>query len=591
MDIYKIIPQIQQIDFWDTDTTIKPENITLKIPTNDFRIISLAKSIFENVTITYGNPDTFCLFSKKTPQNTGSKGFDFYSVLIDNFDIQIFSKTERGFFYALNTLKKIQADKGTFYRSSFTDWADVDFRCDYIEFRNYYPKFKNILKYFEEMADRHTNSIILEMEDKRPTNTTLFTPDYVSGFSKEQIQTLCDVAYDNFIEIIPLQQSFGHLEYLLKQEKYEHMREVFEQTGELCPSNPESILVISELIKDIAEIFPNSNYIHLGCDEVRYLNLCDTCTSRNLSNNELVIEFLNKIIDATCKIGKKPLIWHDMLQNCTEQEIELLDKRAIVVVWLYDGSNMKYHARHLLTLLKNANLEVLGGLAVRCFDSEPLQNYPPLSNRFLNILQWKDLIHEYSLQGIVNTNWASGSAISAPYGIYETSIYPNYFACEQMWNKNADQDTFLSRFLQNYHQIDDLIILNQGYTILDYYIVLAKLVDIVQKGKDFAKFTQIVERYIDATSRVYPYAWHIYRVKADPTSFVEWETLRTKYFKTSNALAEIKPVFNEMLSVFLPEACVNSYICSRYEHWEIFEKEVLALANEHNISGFKNFLT
>lgn len=98
------------------------------------------------------------------------------------------------------------------------------------------------------------------------------------------------------IELIPLQQTIGHLEYMLKLPRYHHLREMrefpetplpysFGPTGfkhynhidEICASSDEACSVVETLLDEVMAAHPASRYVHLGCDEAWNLLSCPDC--------------------------------------------------------------------------------------------------------------------------------------------------------------------------------------------------------------------------------------------------------------------------------------------------------------------------
>ena len=80
------------------------------------------------------------------------------------------------------------------------------------------------------------------------------------------------VAEDCGLKVIPLCQTFGHLEYILKH--YVHLREHPERPDCLTPIESftdESFSVVTQLIDDVFNICPLAPAIHLGGDEVRQI--------------------------------------------------------------------------------------------------------------------------------------------------------------------------------------------------------------------------------------------------------------------------------------------------------------------------------
>ena len=81
--------------------------------------------------------------------------------------------------------------------------------------------------------------------------------------------------------MIPLIQSFGHLEYFLKLQQYRHLREVDEFPQAICPSRDEPFKLVTQIIDQVMAMFPDSKYLHIGCDEVYHIGMCDRCKNKD----------------------------------------------------------------------------------------------------------------------------------------------------------------------------------------------------------------------------------------------------------------------------------------------------------------------
>lgn len=96
---------------------------------------------------------------------------------------------------------------------------------------------------------------------------------------------MLDNAHKSGLEVIPLVQTFGHLEFILKLPEFQHLRELSAFPQEICPSNPDSFQVlIRELIQQVMAIHQAAKWLHIGCDEVFHLAVCERCTHRQMES-------------------------------------------------------------------------------------------------------------------------------------------------------------------------------------------------------------------------------------------------------------------------------------------------------------------
>ena len=89
----------------------------------------------------------------------------------------------------------------------------------------------------------------------------------------QEIAALLQAAKDNNLGVIPLVQTFGHLEFVLKLEQFKNLREEPSYPQSLCPSREEAVNMVRTMVNQIMEIHRDSTHIHIGCDEVSNDNL------------------------------------------------------------------------------------------------------------------------------------------------------------------------------------------------------------------------------------------------------------------------------------------------------------------------------
>lgn len=70
---------------------------------------------------------------------------------------------------------------------------------------------------------------------------------------------------------IQLVQTIGHMEFVLKHKQYLALRELPHSPAVLCPSKPGSLALVEAIIRQVMDVQPNANYLHIGADEVMIL--------------------------------------------------------------------------------------------------------------------------------------------------------------------------------------------------------------------------------------------------------------------------------------------------------------------------------
>lgn len=96
----------------------------------------------------------------------------------------------------------------------------------------------------------------------------------------QEIAELLQIAKENNLGVIPLVQTFGHLEFVLKLQQFRSLREEPSYPQSLCPSKEDAVDMVRIMVNQIMEIHRDSTHIHIGCDEVYQLGQCPKCVSR-----------------------------------------------------------------------------------------------------------------------------------------------------------------------------------------------------------------------------------------------------------------------------------------------------------------------
>ncbi|MBQ8174386.1 MAG: family 20 glycosylhydrolase [Clostridia bacterium] len=509
-------------------------------------------------------------------KNAVKDKYDGYLLSAKGGDLTVYAPTARGLFYGIVTLCRIKNEART--ELYIEDYADVKNRFGYFDLRMLHPKHECLLSYIEEMASYKANGLIIEYEDKLPFTRYPFLSHKDFAMTAEQHAELLSVAADNYVEIIPLQQCFGHLEYVLKHPVFRQLRECEDSLGELCPSKEESFALVCNLLEEMMEKHPESRYIHVGCDEVWTLCSCEVCHAAYGEDKEgCFIDFVNRIVDFVCAHGKIPIVWHDMLEHCSEENSARMDKRAAVMLWLYAAKLSEEQVTSLYKKFSTYGMTVMGACAVCNNGGRDDQNYPLADNRLNNVDAWVAPLAHTSIDTIVSTNWSASFGMACPYGIYETSLYTLYYSFEKYWNKTADRETYLTRFLTDFHGIDtslpEMAELLRGRRAPDYYYAIGSLSEYCTKHKSIAQWIGVSRRYEQVKCHFPPHLY-AYRYRFYGNEEGEVASLRSKILAFREQLAPIRAQMESLLSEFMSEGMAELFLASRFFFHDFLEEHL-----------------
>lgn len=506
MDLF-FVPQPQRCIRLTGETGVSCETpVVLCTPVPDGRLMRAAKRLFDHVRTKTG---PFALYSEGSfaPECPVCRP-EGYLLTVRGNTVQLAAHDAAGLFYGMQTLRQYFG-MPAHPALEITDWPELSMRSDYLDMRVIFPKIEHLPRLIEEMAGYKLNTLVIEYEDKLPRARAEFCHP-TQALSREQHAKLLETAYENFIDVIPLQQSFGHLEYALKLPEYQHLREIPEAPGEMCPLREGSYELAASLIEETARLHPDSRYIHLGCDEVWSLGQSPECRASGKSRGRLAIEFINRLAEKAVSLGKTPIVWHDMLADVwgaegmgeagNYEELALINKNIVVAIWLYSPDRVNLVAPRLMEALHAHGIKTLPCSAIRASDRCGMQNYPCVEQRLRNVDAWCALIAQSRCDGMVNTNWCSTFSHGNPYGLFETSRYTAFYAADRCWNLHSDTEAFLERFMGVYHGAYGIPLTTGAERRYDYYTMMGQYLPFVTRNRDTAELIWILYRQEFVTS-------------------------------------------------------------------------------------------
>ena len=576
MELY-LIPQPQRCARLTGTAQIDREApVILSRPVEDARLLQAAQTIFANVQCVQG---PYALYSDGSfAAACPVRQPEGYLLTLRGAVVQISANDAAGLFYGIQTLRQYLA-MPAHPAVEITDWPELALRSDYLDMRGIYPKFENLLRYIEEMAAYKLNTLVIEYEDKLPrARKDLCHP--TDALTPEQHRRLLEVARENFIDIIPLQQSFGHLEYVLKLPEYQHLREIPEAPGEMCPLREGAYELAASLLEETARLHPDSRYLHLGCDEVWSLGQSDECKASGKSRGRIAIEYINRLAEKVVSLGKIPIVWHDMMADVWRggemgeagnyDDLALLNKNLVVAIWLYSPDRVNLVAPKLMEALHAHGIRTIPCSAVRASDRCGMQNYPCIEQRLRNIDTWCELIANSRCDGMINTNWWSTFSFGNPYGLFETSRYTAFYAADRCWNLRADSAAFLERFLGAYHGAYDIVLTTGAERRYDYYKLIGQYLPQITRNRDTALLIDVLYRQEYATSVNFA----AFRGDLYPDRPVELDCLRERAPKQYANLRGIEAELRDILSRLLEPGMAELFFESRSYPNRLYKREL-----------------
>lgn len=550
--------------------------VVLRTPQPDDRLLRAAQKLFAQVTAEEGD---FALYSagsfapayrQRRPEG--------YLLTVQGETVQLAAQDAPGLFYGLQTLGQY-LEMPAHPALEINDWPDLALRSDYLDLRQLFPKFENLLRYVEEMARYKLNTLVIEYEDKLPRSRREFCHPQ-DALTPEQHALLLKTARDNFIEVIPLQQTFGHLEYALKLPEYQHLRELPEAPGEMCPLREGSFELAASLLEETARLHPDSRCIHLGCDEVWSLGQSPECRASGKSRGRLAIEYINRLAEKALALGKTPIVWHDMVADVWKgremgvagnyEDLALLNKNIVVAMWLYSPQAVNTVAPPLMEALHAQGIRTLPCSAIRASDRRGDQNYPCIEQRLRNVDAWCDLIARSRCDGMINTNWCSTFSLGNPYGLFETSRYTAFYAADRCWNLQAGSEAFWERFMAVYHGVYTADRHGGAERRYDYYTQVGGYLPQITRNRDTALLIDLMYRMEYATAVNFA----AFRGDLFPGSKVELDCLRERAPQQYRRLRGMEAELRELLPRLLPPGMAEVFFTSRSWPRRLFQREL-----------------
>ncbi len=538
-----------------------------------------------------------------------------YCLDVNADGIELSAGCDEGLFRAVTSLWQMACRSGGHLQCmSIQDKPELPRRGYMLDIsRGRKPKVETIKTMIDFLASLKYNELQLYMEgecfkyEAYPEETANF-----DCLTPEDIRELDAYCRDRFIDLVPNQNSFGHMYTWLRKPAFHHLGlfEGDEVPSTLNPLLPESFDFMRRLYASLLPSF-SSEYVNIGLDEAYGLGkyqIEDYC--REKGKDVVFMEWLNKLSShIRDTYGKKVMFWADMIYNYP-QSYHMVPKDAVALEWGYELIQSQRMTAHCIAY-RDAG--------VRYYVCPSTNTHGCFTGRMdvttFNIRTCAELATEYGAEGILLTDWGDGGHPQS----WIWSVNPIALCGQYGWNTGAKQDgeTFKADFIRNAERyVDEYFFGNAPlsrlmYRMANYYLLepervhvctmsfkeltlpldvtrYAHLFDMKDSGDDFyfdnvisyvrkvmediekLSFDETWKREIRLTARLVELGAEICKVKLHP------EASRCRAKELADTIGELIPEYTELWNLRNYERGVDKFLT----HLTARRDELLALAGQ-----------
>ncbi len=275
-----------------------------------------------------------------------------YELTIGSERISIVAHDAAGAFYGVNTLIQILAHPLaplTLPGLRIVDWPDFPARGVMLDIsRNKVPTLDTLLALIDRLASWKINQFQLYTEHTFAYRQHPEVWAEASPVTGEEILQLDAYCRERFIELVPNQNSFGHMEPWLTHPRYAALAEApggfdfpwghHDGPFSLCPLDPGSLQLVTGLFDELLPNF-SSRMFNVGCDETFDLGQGRSqaeCEQRG--TGRVYLDYVQSIHREVTRRQHVMQFWGDIIVEYPEL-ISELPKDAIALEWGYEANH------------------------------------------------------------------------------------------------------------------------------------------------------------------------------------------------------------------------------------------------------------
>ena len=323
----------------------------------------------------------------------------------------------------------------------------MDIKALHFDMKSMIPTGKYALTLVDEVAELGINTLLVEFEDKFPFDVTKGT-HHPAAWTKDEFRTFAGRCREKNIEIVPLLQSVGHLDYLLKYPKFRNLRDGGPEGSsyQWCVAQEESFELWCAMVDELLEVFPDTKIFHIGADECRMNVPCEKCAAERL---DLYVKRVARCCEYIQKKNLKVVLWDDVFRKHGEEKFAQLPPGVIACVWMYGKLDEAYIGR-----MAASGIECWGASCIQA--QKFFHALSPQEPKMRNVDAWGEVHQKYpQFSGHVGTIWGRAQCQSPICSTLPQSMYMVAYLAETLQNGVIkDREKFTSEFGKKFFGID-----------------------------------------------------------------------------------------------------------------------------------------
>ncbi|HEX8560725.1 MAG TPA: beta-N-acetylhexosaminidase [Pyrinomonadaceae bacterium] len=331
------------------------------------------------------------------PVDLGEEG---YALAVGAGSVVVAGRTAAGTFYGLQTLKQLVRGEGeSAYAQGVrvTDWPSVRWRglSDDVS-RGPVPTVEYFKRQIHNLAMFKMNMHSLYMEHVFASDSHPLVAPEGGALTPAELREMAAYARRLHVELVPQQQTFGHLHKALKFEKYSELAEV--PYGDmLAPGDEGGYELVADWYRELDALLPG-RFFHIGADETFELGRGRSAEAvKARGAGAVYFDHLKRVRELLAPYKRRLMFWGDIAVNHPDL-LPGVPRDMVAMNWDY-APRPSYEAR--VGLFKKAGLEQFVCPGVWSWN----QVFPNTDAATVNITNFVRDGQRAGVLGVMNTQW------------------------------------------------------------------------------------------------------------------------------------------------------------------------------------------